>query len=217
MGNSGSSGGNGEEGHGIGGDKGLLLSETVEELNGKVEELNASIDKASSSNAEIMHLACQCEPGILWRMRCEVVATRTRRQDGAVLERRMMDFTQFHRLYWSVRGCFGTGNVRSDARGPFRVSDGLVACPEDDERVCAICMSERADVMLPCLHVFCNACISDWVKRSPHCDCPSCRAPLSTVKGGRDSEMWLVLDDDGDVVSYVWDEITRNSISVKFH
>ncbi len=41
----------------------------------------------------------------------------------------------------------------------LKLSDGAVACDEEDDRTCSICLDKRADILLPCLHAFCNACI----------------------------------------------------------
>ena len=46
------------------------------------------------------------------------------------------------------------------------------------------------EVVLPCMHAFCEACITDWIKKSP--ECPLCRANiktgLSVLDGRRSSE-----------------------------
>eukprot|EP00746_Dinoflagellata_sp_MGD_P039294 gnl/MRDRNA2_/MRDRNA2_194751_c0_seq1.p1 gnl/MRDRNA2_/MRDRNA2_194751_c0~~gnl/MRDRNA2_/MRDRNA2_194751_c0_seq1.p1 ORF type:complete len:363 (+),score=94.40 gnl/MRDRNA2_/MRDRNA2_194751_c0_seq1:1-1089(+) len=55
---------------------------------------------------------------------------------------------------------------------------------EDDETnaECAICLRDQAlgDTVskLPCGHIFCTSCVTDWLKRN--CTCPVCRYELET-------------------------------------
>ncbi|CAM6101718.1 unnamed protein product [Calypogeia fissa] len=52
---------------------------------------------------------------------------------------------------------------------------------------CSICLNVWHDVIsvTPCLHSFCNACFSDWYRKScrdrNECKCPQCRGSVSSV------------------------------------
>ena len=64
---------------------------------------------------------------------------------------------------------------------------------DDDELVesCTICtevlgLSSRPACQLPCGHVFCAACVSQW-RENKHQDCPQCRQPFEK---GRSRRLW---------------------------
>lgn len=54
---------------------------------------------------------------------------------------------------------------------------------------CAVCLERTDDVLVPCAHAACRACVSEWLARKP--TCPVCRAP-SVIAAPPD-------DGDGDV------------------
>eukprot|EP00347_Sterkiella_histriomuscorum_P007125 403350166 len=44
-------------------------------------------------------------------------------------------------------------------------------CTEDNE--CSICMNSHVNIVLPCMHQFCENCITDWYMKNE--SCPQCR------------------------------------------
>ena len=47
---------------------------------------------------------------------------------------------------------------------------------EGEERDCSICLFEKMQVVLPCMHAFCKNCIAHWLKREQ--ECPVCRSSI---------------------------------------
>ncbi|KAH9307612.1 hypothetical protein KI387_035523, partial [Taxus chinensis] len=64
---------------------------------------------------------------------------------------------------------------------------------------CSICLNIWHDVvsLTPCLHNFCNACFSDWYKRSGQkgieCICPQCRSDIYSV--GRNHSLRNIVEE----------------------
>eukprot|EP01018_Ginkgo_biloba_P019971 Gb_36270 [translate_table: standard] len=64
---------------------------------------------------------------------------------------------------------------------------------------CSICLYTWHDVVsvTPCLHNFCNACFSQWYKRSidkgANCICPQCRSDIYSV--GRNHTLHNIVED----------------------
>ena len=47
--------------------------------------------------------------------------------------------------------------------------------------LCSICLDRKADIILPCLHLYCCECIESWDKtdNENHDRCPQCRGKMS--------------------------------------
>lgn len=60
----------------------------------------------------------------------------------------------------------------------------IIKQPIEIKNVCAICLDELIEetiATLNCGHSFCYHCISEWLLKSEHMDCPSCRVKTSKV------------------------------------
>ena len=43
----------------------------------------------------------------------------------------------------------------------------------EEEMQCSVCLFEKMDVVLPCMHAFCSECIKEWLTKEM--SCPLCR------------------------------------------
>lgn len=63
----------------------------------------------------------------------------------------------------------------------------IINHPIEIKNVCAICLDELIEgtiATLNCGHSFCYLCISEWISKSGHGDCLSCRVRTSKVYYG---------------------------------
>ena len=45
---------------------------------------------------------------------------------------------------------------------------------------CSVCLFEKMDTVLPCMHAFCSGCIKSWMEKEQAC--PICRQSILTEK-----------------------------------
>ncbi len=92
----------------------------------------------------------------------------------------------------------------------IRKSDGVSVVDEDDEKQCSICLEKDSNLVLPCLHAFCEACLKGWLEKNMGgaASCPFCRLPIRSQT--LDDDAWQLLDDTP-VISFIWAEIVRLS------
>lgn len=51
---------------------------------------------------------------------------------------------------------------------------------------CSVCLFEKMDTVLPCMHAFCSGCINNWLKKEKAC--PICRQDFLTERFSKDLE-----------------------------
>jgi len=61
---------------------------------------------------------------------------------------------------------------------------------KDEENECIICMTAQCNIILPCMHSFCQSCIQRW--SLDHSECPFCRQNFSQM-----DNVWVVTDHPG--------------------
>jgi hypothetical protein len=156
-----------------------------------------------------------------WRSRVDVVVT-----NSATLphERRLLDFDAFHAFFNFLResvsrsvtpGAASSGSEPDPEGGEarlkaFRQSDGVatVIPGELSERECCVCLDRDSEIMLPCLHAFCERCIREWAERNEQCaECPVCRAPIASSAW---ADSWQLVEETP-LLQFVWSEIDRRA------
>jgi len=87
---------------------------------------------------------------------------------------------------------------------------------------CGICLDNMSDIMLPCLHAFCNQCIALWQAKQQNC--PICRSEIllrcngmTAFSGnGLSDEIYCIIN-SGDNIDELADEINiRVSAATRF-
>eukprot|EP00013_Stygamoeba_regulata_P028521 CAMPEP_0177664526 /NCGR_PEP_ID=MMETSP0447-20121125/20543_1 /TAXON_ID=0 /ORGANISM="Stygamoeba regulata, Strain BSH-02190019" /LENGTH=178 /DNA_ID=CAMNT_0019170509 /DNA_START=304 /DNA_END=840 /DNA_ORIENTATION=+ len=83
-----------------------------------------------------------------------------------------------HALLQDAGACDGGGRCGSGAAAsaavPLPTASQAVARPLGTSPQCVICMDRESQLVLPCAHSFCEACLWAWSVRSR--TCPLCRA-----------------------------------------
>ncbi|XP_073514406.1 RING finger protein 141 [Phyllobates terribilis] len=185
---------------------------TYEEFLGRVAELNDVTARLAVGQDK--HLLFEVQPGsdssALWKVVVRVLCTKINKTSGIVEISRIMNLYQFIQLYKDITshatGIFTQSSEASEdnAQSLASLSDcqasilmGRVKQLTDEEE-CCICMDERADLILPCTHSFCQKCIDKWSDRNRNC--PICRLQVSGV-----NDSWVVSDapTEEDVASYI--------------
>jgi hypothetical protein len=158
-----------------------------------------------------------------WKSRVDVVVTNSSTQPQ---QRRLLDFDAFHAFFEFLRESVSrsvtpgastsgsepdlsgeTGEARLKA---FRASDGVatVTPGELSERECCVCLDRDSEIMLPCLHAFCERCIREWADRNEKCaECPICRTPIASTAW---ADSWQLVEETP-LLQFVWGEIDRRA------
>ncbi|TNV78242.1 hypothetical protein FGO68_gene5326 [Halteria grandinella] len=115
----------------------------------------------------------------------------------------------------------------SEKDGEIRVEfvqpqGGQLTPQPDSIGECSVCLDSLSDVMLPCLHAFCNHCIVLW--QAKQSNCPVCRSEILTkmtgmtqIQGtGVENEFFCIIN-SGDSIEEMADEINmRVSAATRF-
>jgi hypothetical protein len=98
----------------------------------------------------------------------------------------------------------------------IRKSDGVVVSngaaggqgDDDEEKQCAVCLERNSELVLPCLHSFCEVCLKGWLQKNVlgAASCPLCRTPIEQQT--LEDDAWQLLEDTP-VVSFIWTELKR--------
>ncbi|EPY42539.1 zinc finger family protein [Angomonas deanei] len=87
------------------------------------------------------------------------------------------------------RVSFWKTTEKGDTAGEFlfhRIKGVTTVTQLQEELTCGICRTVylRPCTLVPCMHVFCASCISDWIKTKDHSavPCPECRANVTEVR-----------------------------------
>mmetsp|Transcript_28048 Transcript_28048/g.50228 ORF Transcript_28048/g.50228 Transcript_28048/m.50228 type:complete len:113 (-) Transcript_28048:22-360(-) len=71
--------------------------------------------------------------------------------------------------------------LKSEKVQEFRETLRLEDSPDYSDSLCCICLESQCDVVLNCLHNFCNDCITSWSVKER--SCPMCRMSLQVSQG----------------------------------
>lgn len=133
-----------------------------------------------------------------------------------------LELAAFRRLYDELKAAVSARTTPQASSGSdleavqakldsFRKSDGAAttaAAAAAAERECCVCLDRKSQLVLACLHSFCEPCIKDWCARSAHepAACPLCRAEIQSVG----VESWLLVDETP-VAQYVWQAVLTSA------
>lgn len=181
-----------------------------------VKDLNNTLQGfASDANKQIVFTlkegTCDAYP-YLWKAIIKILCFKIDKVTGRIQTRRVLDLRQFCKLYRDVLRqvrCTRQGEEEEwqavDANGEVYHTVSLeearetlsasmiftrveaVAAEDGTSDECCICMDQKAEVILSCVHSFCRGCIERW--SIEHTTCPICRNEMS----GND-EFWVVPD-----------------------
>lgn len=180
---------------------------TYDEFLARVSELNDVTAKLAAGQQK--HLLFEVQPGsdssALWKVAVRVVCTKINKESGAVEASRIMNLYQFIQLYQDVTS--QAADVLS-AEGAAAQIPNTESCQASvwmgrvkqltDEEECCICMDGKADLILPCAHIFCQKCIDKWSGQQRNC--PICRLQVTAA-----NDSWVVSDfpTEDDMAGYI--------------
>ncbi|XP_028813920.1 RING finger protein 141 [Denticeps clupeoides] len=183
-----------------------------EEFLGRVAELNDVTAKLASGQQK--HLLFEVQPGsdasALWKVAVRIVCTKINKEDGMVEASRIMNLYQFMQLYKDITSQAAEvfSAEMEAAEGPSGQLTSVDSCQASvwmgrvkqltDEEECCICMDQKADLILPCAHSFCQKCIDKWCGHSRNC--PICRLQVTAA-----NESWVMSDapTENDIAGYI--------------
>lgn len=172
---------------------------TYDEFLARVAELNDVTARLASEQQK--HLLFEVQPGsdssALWKVAVRVVCTKINKESGAVEASRIMNLYQFIQLYKDITSQAAELSAEGAREGPSAGHATESSCQASmwmgrvqeltDEEECCICMDGKADLILPCAHIFCQKCIDKWSGQQR--SCPVCRLTVTAA-----SESWVVSD-----------------------
>lgn len=172
---------------------------TYDEFLARVAELNDVTAKLASEQQK--HLLFEVQPGsdstALWKVAVRVVCTKINKSTGAVEASRIMNLYQFIQLYKDITSQAAELTTEGASEGPSAGLSSTESCQASmwmgrvkeltDEEECCICMDGKADLILPCAHIFCQKCIDKWSGQQR--SCPVCRLTVTAA-----SDSWVVSD-----------------------
>lgn len=181
---------------------------TYDEFLARVAELNEITERLAAGQEK--YLLFEVQPGsdssALWKVIVRIFSSKINKTTGNIEASRILNLYQFTQLYREISvqadGVLGQSSSCEEmvADGPScHASMWLGKIKEmTDEEECCICMDDRADLILPCTHSFCQKCIDKWSDHNRNC--PICRLQ---VKEAADS--WVVSDapTEEDIASYI--------------
>uniref|UniRef100_A0A915PZF8 RING finger protein 141 n=1 Tax=Setaria digitata TaxID=48799 RepID=A0A915PZF8_9BILA len=135
---------------------------------------------------------------LLWKMTVRICTLKINARSADSY--RVFTFGQFLSLQKSL--CYLLRDVAGETDGAIlqeRVFDTYIDRALTTSE-CIICMEREPDVVLPCVHSFCSACIEQW-KAMEKDWCPLCHHPLQL--DGSDS--WVIPDviESGELRNYL--------------
>lgn len=171
---------------------------TYDEFLARVAELNDVTARLASGQQK--HLLFEVQPGsdssALWKVAVRIVCTKINKESGVVEASRIMNLYQFIQLYKDITSQAAELSAESAREGPSADHD-TESCQASmwmgrvqeltDEEECCICMDGKADLILPCAHIFCQKCIDKWSGQQR--SCPVCRLTVTAA-----SDSWVVSD-----------------------
>ncbi|XP_033823901.1 RING finger protein 141 [Periophthalmus magnuspinnatus] len=185
---------------------------TYDEFLARVAELNDVTARLAAGQQK--HLLFEVEPGsdasALWKVAVRVVCTKINKESGAVEASRIMNLYQFIQLYKDITSQAAELTAEGATEGPSGEGPNTESCQASmwmgrvkeltDEEECCICMDGKADLILPCAHIFCQKCIDKWSGQQRNC--PVCRLQVTAA-----NESWVVSDfpSDHELAGYILD------------
>lgn len=172
---------------------------TYDEFLARVAELNDVTARLAAGQQK--HLLFEVQPGsdssALWKVAVRVVCTKINKASGAVEASRIMNLYQFIQLYKDITSQAAELTAEGASEGPSGGLPSTESCQASvwmgrvkeltDEEECCICMDGKADLILPCAHIFCQKCIDKWSGQQR--SCPVCRLTVTAA-----SDSWVVSD-----------------------
>ncbi|XP_013410899.1 RING finger protein 141-like isoform X2 [Lingula anatina] len=142
-------------------------------------------------------LVFQVKPGtdstLLWKAAVRIRCMKVMSESGHVESTRILNIKQFVRLYHEIIAQAESSSLNTDPKRTALTASIILSeadslsCASEEANECIICMERKADVILPCAHLYCEQCIDRW-SVSSH-TCPVCRATVSST-----DETWVLTE-----------------------
>lgn len=125
-----------------------------------------------------------------------VLCARLSKEDD-LIQQRQLSVPQFYMLFFRLKDNFSSDDFhqtlllalppseKSLPGGKEGKREAGAEAEAEAEAECIICMSEPADIILPCIHSYCQHCIEQWSLTSS--ECPMCRRHFD-----QDHDAWVI-------------------------
>lgn len=157
------------------------------------------------------HLLFQIRDGtdttMWWKGTVRIKCHKVKSDTNAIESTRVLSLKQYVCLFNEIMRQLSTVSSQQTDDGeapaqPTNILDASFLFTGIDEHVgvsdveCVICMDRKAEVILPCSHMYCEQCFDEW--QGTHKTCPMCRA---TVRSGQDTWVLSEKPDDAEMAN----------------
>ncbi|KAF8563731.1 hypothetical protein P879_11485 [Paragonimus westermani] len=128
-----------------------LSTLTFEKLTHMVAQANVICDFVFSKGIFLFALPKVPPKHIFWRLTLEIYCRYTKQTD--VVYTRTMSLKEFLTLHSEMQ------RVKQSLESSVKEAQRAVAKSPEEQDLCCICFDRVPDIVLPCLHTFCQTCI----------------------------------------------------------
>lgn len=150
-----------------------------------VVELNEITSSFSDQRGKQLKFNVQegSDASVFWKSTVRICCKKILASRNQVLSTRLLNLKQFIEIYKEITDQVSA--LPQDSRERVDICASVIFERStlnslDDEEECCICMENKAEMILPCTHRFCEGCIQEWNVSSK--TCPICRERVNSVE-----------------------------------
>ncbi|VDO09694.1 unnamed protein product [Haemonchus placei] len=163
-----------------------------------IKELNRKCFRVRNEKGDYICFALDrtCADEILWKKKVRIKCFTVNLDSLLVTSSKTLKLEEFLNVYNVHKDA-----IQNNAQNVMCSSRYVLNETADSDGQCCICMDNNTEVLLPCLHSFCMACVAQELEFRPQFSCPICKTRIEHPI----ENSWEVADppEPSDIVSYL--------------